>query len=146
MSCILLVLTATAYWAHDLRDLTGMTQRCLFWVLSRHSEFSIMRYSSHYSSLVYYLKIIYTEAHLSSLLSFATFLLSPEVLSASWQLAWSHPQTWRFHCILPSPGHWWNYLIKPVSVSIPQRCCCWKETIHPVKQPKSPTLCFLFFN
>lgn len=31
-------------------------------------------------------------------------------------------------------------------MSIPQGPRCWKWTIHPVKQPKPPTLSFLFFN
>lgn len=156
MSCILLILLDTAHWACDLRDLPGMTPRYFSWLLGGHSEFSIMKHSSDYSSPMHCLRFFYTGFHLTyemflcsaSPPSFSALKFLQPVGNDFWphRMASYNPQTWRFQCTPSSPGPWWKCLIKPVSVSIPQGPHCWKWNIHSVKQPKSSALCFLFFN
>lgn len=88
MSCILLILLNTAHWACDLRHFQGMTPRYFSWLLDVNSGPSIMRHNSDYSSPMHCCRFFYIDIniwHVTSLLSFASFLLSSKVPSASCQ-------------------------------------------------------------
>ena len=110
MSCILLILTATAHWAHDLRDLPGMTPRCLSWVLNGHSDFSIMGHGSDYSSLMHSLRFIYTRPHLPPSFSAQFCHLSSQLWSSFSQLAMTFDHTEWLDIILKLGDFTWRPL------------------------------------
>lgn len=116
VSCIMLIFTTTAHWCRDLRDLPRMTPRCFSRVLNGHSEFSITGHGSDFLLRWIALDLSTLEliSHLPSQLSFATFLLSSEAPSASWQWHLTSKNGFiapsKLEISLHTPGHWWKYL------------------------------------